>query len=121
MSDLIQKRQKVAQLIKEVLANKRSVANALIHFPKDANDKSIDVAFWALSHIEADEDIRKNDELYKEEQDNYIKDIAQKLSNGEALSINIINEYLEYYKETPIYPVINKKTILERLKKFINI
>ena len=64
-------------------------------------------------HYEADEDFRKNDNLYREEQDDFMLQMAQILQNGEALPINIINEYNVFYKESLIYPDINQKLSLK--------
>ncbi len=72
-------------------------------------------------HLEADEDIRKRDNIYREEQDEFILNIAQILQKGEDIPLNIINEYNDFYDESLIYPEINKKTIIARLKKYINI
>ena len=72
-------------------------------------------------HLEADEDIRKKDAIYREEQDEFVLNMAQLLQNGEDIPINIIKEYNDFYGETLIYPEMNKENIIARLKKFINI
>ena len=49
----------VANLIIDVLLNRKTVEKALVAFPKDKNDIDIKCAFDALLHREADEDLRK--------------------------------------------------------------
>ena len=120
-SDIIKARKDVSLLIFSVLSGESTVLSVLKKFPKNIPDDSVNVCFHILVHYEADEDLRKNDNLYREEQDDFLLQTAEILQNGDALPINIINEYNAYYKETLIYPEINKKTIIERLKKFINI
>ncbi len=119
--DKIRLRKEVSNTLFLVLSGEMTVLKALLNFPKNSNDKSIDVCFHILMHLEADEDIRKKDNDYREEQDEFILNIAELLQNGEDIPINIIKEYNDFYKETLIYPVINKETIISRLKKFINI
>lgn len=120
-ANIVKTRKQTALLLFNVLAGKVSVLEALKNFPKNSADESVNVCFHILVHYDADEDIRKNDEAYREEQDEFILNMAQILQNGESLPINIINEYNEFYKdETLIYPEINKETVISRLKKFIN-
>lgn len=115
-------RKETALLLFNVLAGKVSVLDALKNFPKNSTDESVNVCFHILVHYDADEDIRKNDQAYREEQDEFILTVAQILQSGESLPINIINEYNAFYKDkTLIYPEINKETVISRLKKFINI
>ncbi len=111
----------VANLIKNVLAGNVSVLDVLKLFPKRMDDKSLETAFHALMHREADEDIRAKSSLYGREQDEYLLYIAETLEKDEPLPQNIIDRYTKYYKNAPIYPKMNRKNIIERLKKFINI
>lgn len=71
-------------------------------YPKDTTDESLVAAYHALIHYEADEDIRRQDNLYKEEQDDYIEFLSYILSRGEDLPENIINNYKQYYDSAPI-------------------
>ena len=88
----------VAALIRQVLISRLCVREAILQFPRDTEDKSIQAAYHALVHHEADEELRARDELYKEEQDDYLEFIAQTLSAGKSLPRNIIEEYKPYYK-----------------------
>jgi len=117
----IKLRKEVSNLLFSVLSGERTVLRAVSNFPKNIDDESVNVCFHILMHLEADEDIRKSDEIYKKEQDDFILNIARLLEKGDDVPINIINEYNDFYKETLIYPEINKKTVISRLKKFINL
>ncbi len=110
----------VSNLLFGVLTGRLSVLKAVSQFPKDADDKSLDVAFCALMHYEADEDFRAKDALYREEQDGFIEILAQMLSRGENLPQNIIDEYEKFYPESIIYKKDNKENIIKRLLKIIN-
>lgn len=120
-SQFIEDRKKVSSLIYDVLVSKMSVLDALKEFPKNLKDPTLGAAFHALVHFEADEDLRKRDALYKEEQDAYLEDMAEILMRGEPLPYNIIEEYTKYHKNSLIYPNMDKKTMFERLKKMINL
>ena len=117
----IKDRKKVSGLILDVLAQKITVLQALKEYPKNLGDTTLNAAFHALVHFEADEDLRKKDEMYRTEQDSYLEDIANILSDGSPLPFNIIEEYNKYHKDSLIYPNIDKKTVVERLKKMINL
>ena len=80
----------VAALIRQVLISRLCVREAILNFPKDTEDKSIQAAFHALVHYEADEDLRARDELYREEQDDYLEFISNLLERGEDVPENII-------------------------------
>ncbi len=112
----------VARLIRQVLVEKISVSVALKNFPNNyAVDESLDTAFHALVHYEADEDLRRRDALYREEQDEYLQYLAEVLERGEDVALNIIGEYKKYYSEAPIYKDVNDKYKFSKLFKFINI
>ena len=113
-------RKEVSKLFFAVLTGKMVVRDALLKFPKDCEDKTIIASWHALCHLEADEDIRKKDSMYKDEQDNYIEFIANTLQKGEALPQNVIKSYLPYYTEV-LTPCTNTKNgIIYKFKKFIN-
>ncbi len=117
----IKLRKEVSNTLFLVLSGQKTVLNALSNFPKNSHDESVNTCFHILMHLEADEDIRKKDEIYREEQDEFILNMAQLLQNGEDIPVNIIKEYNDFYGETLIYPEMNKENIIARLKKFINI
>ncbi len=112
----------VSKLIKQVLTGKISVSAALKAYPNNyAVDETLDTVFHALIHYEADEDLRRRDLLYREEQDEYLYYLAEVLERGEDVAINIISEYKKYYSEAPIYKDVNDKYKFSKLFKFINL
>lgn len=112
----------VSRLIKQVLMGRMTVSVALKAFPNNyAIDETLDAAFHALVHYEADEDLRRRDILYREEQDEYLHYLAEVLERGEDIAVNIIGEYKKYYSEAPIYKDVNDKYKFSKLLKFINI
>lgn len=117
--DYTQHRKCVANIFMGVLTKNIPVRDALANFPKDCEDETIIAAWHALCHLEADEDLRAKDSMYKEEQDNYIEYIAHTLSKGEELPENIIKSYFPYH-ETALIPNSNKMNgIIQTLKKFL--
>ena len=118
---MINNRVLVAELIRKVLISQLCVREAINMFPKDTQDKSIQAAYHALVHYEADEDLRKRDELYKEEQDDYLEFIAHTLEFGEDLPENIIRNYKQYYETANIPHEQNAKGFLKGFFKFLNI
>ncbi len=112
----IEERLLTSELVRKALIGYIPVREALLKFPPDTTDKSIQAAFHALVHLEADEDLRKRDLLYKDEQDEYLEMISQILESGEDLPDNIIRNYEKYYKE-PNIPHAN--TTQGKLKGFL--
>lgn len=117
--DYSEVRKKVSKLFYAVLTQKTVVRDALFLYPKECKDETIIASWHALCHLEADEDLRKKDSLYKEEQDEYIEFIAQTLERGEALPKNIINEYKPYHNQALIPEKNTFKGIINQLKKFL--
>lgn len=105
-----EERKHVAGLIFEVLSGKLCVREALEKFPSEIKDESLECIWHALIHLEADEDLRKKDNEYAQEQDNYLKNLALVLQKGESLPENTIQEYNKYYG----------KVIKSETKSFLN-
>ena len=100
---IIENRKRVAALIRAVLIGECCVREAINSFPQNSEpDESVMAVYHALVHFEADEDLRRRDSLYKEEQDNYLIMLAEILESGEDLPFNIINSYKEFYKSANI-------------------
>lgn len=121
MSNNLNDRQLVARLLREVRVGRKCVREALLLYPKDTTDESLVAAYHALIHYEADEDLRLRDQLYKEEQDDYIEFLSYILEKGEDLPQNIIDNYKKYYESAPI---LHENTISGFFKgfwKFLNI
>lgn len=96
-------RRRAGELIKCVLAKRMPVKQALLAFPRDVQDQSVIASWHALCHLEADEDLRKKDKEYAEEQDLYLADIAETLYSGQELPFNIRDAYKKYY-DSPLNP-----------------
>ncbi len=110
-----------SELVRKTLVGYIPVREALLKFPPDTKDKSVQAAFHALIHFEADEDLRRRDILYKEEQDEYLEMISQILETGEDLPDNIIKNYEKYYKEANIPHSNNAAGNIKRFFRFLNL
>lgn len=111
----IKERLLASELVKKSLLGYIPVREALLRFPPETIDKSVQAAFHALVHLEADEDLRRRDIYYKEEQDEYLEMISQILESGEDLPDNIIKNYEKYYKEANIP---HSETTIGDMKRF---
>ena len=118
---MISERKFVAELIRKVLISQLSVREAILQFPRDTEDKSIHAAYHALVHLEADEDLRNRDVVYKEEQDDYLEMIYQTLESEEDLPGNIIKSYEDYYSNANLLHEENTKGFLKSFFRFLNI
>ena len=117
----IENRILVANLIRQVLISRMCVREAILRFPRDTEDKSIHAVYHALVHYEADETLRTRDNLYREEQDDYLEFIANLLERGEDLPENIIKNYEKYYEYANIPHEQNTKGFFKGFLKFLNI
>ena len=106
----------VSRLILNVLCGNCSVRDALLKFPKNVEDSSIITAWHALSHYEADEELKGKDSVYKDVQHDFLEFIAFSLRDNKDLPVNIINSYKVYYKDMPI---ADNKTFNGKIKKFL--
>ncbi len=118
--DNLNDRKFVGRLIYSVLAERKSVREAISMFP-DTKDKNIECAYHALVHYEADEDLRYMDIEYREAQDDYLESIAETLVSGKDLPKNIIADYEPYYKGISKSWRYGVKGFWEEFKRFINI
>lgn len=111
----------VSRLIYLVLAESLHVREAILKFPKDINDQSLKAAYHALIHFEADEDLRRRDLDYKDEQDDYLEFVAETLQKGTELPKNLIKSYDKYYKNINTPNSESMKGLLRGLCKFLNV
>jgi len=118
---IIENRKRVAELLMQVRLGEMNVRDALLAFPDETNDKSIMASYHALVHYEADEDLRHRDELYREEQDDYIEFLSHLMNKGEDLPDNIIRSYQKYYKAANIPHSKDTKGFLQSFFRFLNI
>lgn len=116
-----EERKYVSRLIYMVLTDKLYVREAILNFPKDCRDKTISAAYHALVHFEADEDLRRTDLNYKDEQDDYLEFIAETLQNGNELPKNMIKSYEKYYKNIELPRSKSFESLLRSLCRFLNV
>lgn len=116
-----EERKYVAYLIRQVLISRVCVRKAILNFPRDTEDKSVQAVYHALVHFEADEDLRRRDDVYREEQDDYLEFLADVLDSGEDLPENIIQNYEKYYTCANIPHEENLKGFLNGFFRFLNI
>lgn len=114
-------RKDVSRLIYRVLSETLIVREAILNFPKDVEDPTLKATYHALIHYEADEDFRRRDLAYKEEQNDYLEFIAETLQKGEALPKNLIKSYDKYYKDINTPNSENLKGLIKSLCKFLNV
>lgn len=118
---IIEDRKFVSRLIYLVLAESLHVKDAILKYPKDVEDATLKAAYHALIHFEADEDLRKMDLDYKDEQDDYLEFVAEILASGSELPKNFIKSYNEYYKNISTPHSDSMKGLLKSLCKFLNV
>ena len=117
----ISDRKYVGRLLWLVRIGNINVRQALLNYPKDTDDESLVAAYHALIHYEADEDIRLKDNMYAQEQDDYIEFLSYTLDKGDDLPQNIIETYKQYYESAPILHQNNWKGLLKSFWKVLNI
>jgi len=120
-SNIKEERKRVSKLIFNVLTGKLCVREVILKYPKDSEDTSLMAAYHALVHYEADEDLRRRDLAYKEEQNDYLEFIAYILDKGDELPDNIIRSYDKYYKDAKTPASDSVKGLLRSLCRFLNV
>ncbi len=75
-------------------------ADAIKYFPKNIEDTSVKIAWHALLHFDADEEIRQKDSDYAQEQLKYLELLSKILSQGKELPSNMLEEYENLYIDT---------------------
>lgn len=119
--DYTEHRKHAGKIIIGVLTERISVKEGLLMFPREAMaDHSISAAWHALCHYEADEDIKRRDVQYANEQLELMELIAFTFKDGKELPQNIIHSYEKYYDEALIAPIGGVEGIFSRLLRFIN-
>ncbi len=119
--DYTAERKFVAQIIMDVLSGKLTVREGILKFPKDCNDNCLDVAWHALVHFEADEDISSADDVFKGVQIDFLKGLYNILIEGHELPPNLIAGYNKYHKGVDTCQCSSKKYFWHEMKKNISI
>ncbi len=120
--DYTKPRQQVGNIIIGVLTERIPVREGLLLFPKYAlKDQSIQAAWHALCHYEADEDMKASDPEYVKEQVSLLEMIAFEFKDGKDLPVNIIEGYQDFYDEALVAPEKGIDGIIARICRFINL
>lgn len=120
-NNYIKERKLVADIIMDVLVEKICVREALLKFPKNCEDKAVSVAWHALLHFEADEDLAKSDILFKETQVNFLEGLYNILSQGHDLPENLIRGYNKYHDGVDTCQVSRREYFWHEMRKNLNI
>lgn len=112
---LIKAREATGKILYSVITGAISTFEATKYFPKNIDDTSIKIAWHALLHYDADEEIRQQDPDYAQEQFKYLELLAKILSEGKQLPDNMLYDYEALYKDT-ILP--KKYDLWGKLKAF---
>ena len=100
MSDYntIARRQQAAQLLEAVINEQLSAQLAINRWPvlETNEDTSLDCAFWALWHFEADELQQQSETYYLDVQLELLKQIAQFLKDGSDVPLYITARYADH-------------------------
>lgn len=120
-NEQIKNRKAVSELIFQILTEKKTVREALSEYPPYESDRSLEAAWHAIVHYEADEDIRAKEIDYKDAQNEYMEFIAFELKAGKDLPQNIIDSYSDYYGETLVPKKHTIKDLWGILTKPLNI
>ena len=118
--DYTKERQLTGNIIIAVLTERISVKKGLLLFPKGCADPSVQAAWHALCHYEADEDIRAKDIEYNNQQIELLEMIAFAFKDGSTLPQTIIEAYHPYYKDDPISYETGLKGFVKKFLRFIN-
>lgn len=119
--NVVMQRKQIGEIIIAVLTERIKVRQALSFFPKGLEDESSKAAWHALCHYEADEDIRKRDIEYHNEQVSFLEMIAFEFKDGNPLPQNITDSYKPFYGNDPISYNNGIKGMIKKLLRFLSI
>ncbi len=118
--DYTNERKLAADVIIGVLTEHICVRDGLLMFPK-TDDPSVQAAWHALCHYEADEDIRRRDIEYANQQQELLEMIAFTFKDGKELPANIIASYKPYYEEALVRDTKSFSYVIHTLLKYLNV
>jgi len=93
-------REATGKILFSVISGALTTFEAIKYFPKNVEDTSVKIAWHALLHYDADEEIRLREPDFAQEQIKYIEMLAKILVEGKELPENILQEYEELYIDT---------------------
>ena len=100
------RRERAAQLLEAVVEERIEPCMAINRWPESNNhpDPSLDCAYLALWHFEADEDKQKTEVFYLDAQLELLQQMANFLKSGQDLPPYILKLYLEAHPVRFYYP-----------------
>jgi hypothetical protein len=115
------RRQKAAQLLEDVLDERMEPRLAINRWPEpgDMPDASLDTAWQALWHFEADEDKQQSELFYLDAQLELLRQIARFLKEGRDLPAYFLQPYPEDHQVRFFYdlpPVQDSLRLLRQVK-----
>ncbi|MCQ2958043.1 MAG: hypothetical protein MJ180_03965 [Candidatus Gastranaerophilales bacterium] len=113
-------REATGKLFYSVISGAITPFEATKYFPKNVDDVSLKIAWHALLHFDADEEIRAKDFEYAQEQLKYIELLAKILSQGKELPANMLDVYENLSSGTVLPKTYNWWGKLTALFRFID-
>ncbi len=113
-------REATGNLLYSVIAGAITPFEATKYFPKNIDDISLKIAWHALLHFDADEELRIENPEYAQEQIKYIELLAKILSQGKELPENMLDDYEALHMETFLPKQYNWLGKLKSIFRFIN-
>lgn len=120
-------RQQAAQLIEAVLDERMEARLAILRWPEQGllPDPSLEIAYQALWHFEADETQQQSELFYLDAQLELLRQIAWFLKDGRDLPAHFLQGYSPAHQPRYFYdvsPVTESMTLLRRLcRRSVNI
>ena len=113
-------RENAGKVLFSVISKVMTPFEATKYFPKNIEDSSLKIAWHALLHYDADEDIRIKNPDYAQEQLAYLELLAKTLSAGLSLPQNILDEYENLYIDTVLPKKYDLKGYLKAFFRFLD-
>lgn len=119
--DYTKERKIVADIIADVLVGNLCVREALLKFPKDCDDVCCAVAWHAVLHFEADEDIAAKDDVFRDVQVDFLEGLYKILSTGGELPEKLLDGYNKYHKGVDTCQCSSKEYFWHEMKRNISL
>ena len=117
--DYTLERKQVAEIIMDVLVGKITVREGILRFPKNCEDDCLSVAWHALVHFEADEDIAAKDDVFRDVQVDFLEGLYNILVEGHDLPKNLIAGYNKYHSGVDTCQCSGREYFWHEMKKNI--
>jgi len=113
-------REATGNILYSVISGAITPFDAVKYFPKNVEDVSLKIAWHALLHYDADEEIRAENPDYAQEQIRYIELLAKILVQGKELPANMLDDYENLYSDTILPKNYNWWGKLKEVFRFLN-